>query len=369
MSKSRGGYAQNRSKSLVTVGFVALVALAGLTGCSTTVQVPSLSTQDVNDIALDPATVSSPVPRDSQLVGIDSSRIAAGIDAVLAAEPAGIASFSAADDADAARSSVMYRDLPAVQAALDAYADAGYEAGFIMCDLNTGKGFAANADGAFFAASTIKASYVASIAELLDANEARADEVLEKDLVMEGTGIMAFDDAQSYALSQVMTDTIVYSDNTGYALLRERFGDEGYATWAASCGVDASTWEGEWYPSFCPADVAKLWLGMRDYFVGGTPNAGWVEELFAQTNTSFIRQVLGARASVLSKAGYEMSSDFGNTSALNDAGIVVPLSGHPYLLVVMSNADYDDEYYTDNEVLIKGLIEALDNVRGQLNEA
>ena len=51
--------------------------------------------------------------------------------------------------------------------------------------------------------------------------------------------------------------------------------------------------------------------------------------------------------------------------ALNDAGIVESVAGD-YLVAVMSDADYDDAYFTDNEPLILNLIAALDEAHDRL---
>ena len=193
---------------------------------------------------------------------------------------------------------------------------------------------------------------------------AALDDVVFEDTVMEGTGIMASDGQSTYDLATVLTDTIVYSDNTGYALLRNRYG-EGFEAWTAAVGVDAAAWGGEWYPSYTPRDLAKLWLGVGGYLRSGGGQASFCEGLFAQTGTSFIREVLGSDYQVLSKAGYEIDTPLYDMGALNDAGIVKSATGD-YLVAVMSDADYDDAYFTDNEPLILNLIAALDEAHDRL---
>ena len=73
---------------------------------------------------------------------------------------------------------------------------------------------------------------------------------------------------------------------------------------AAAAGVDAAAWGGEWYPSYTPRELAKLWLGVGGYLRSGGGQASFCEGLLAQTGTSFIREVLGSDHQVLSKAGY-----------------------------------------------------------------
>lgn len=251
-------------------------------------------------------------------------------------------------------------ELPEVTAALSAFHDAEYDAGFVLYDFATERGLGCNADGTFFAASTVKAPFVSFVLQaLVDQGYAALDDEIEKDIVMEGTGIMAEDDSESYDLGTVLFNTIAYSDNTGYALLREHYEDAGFEDWAASVGVDVSVWEGEWFPYCSPRDMGKLWLNMGAYFLSGSSNAAYCESLFAQSEASFMRRVLSPQHIVYSKPGYEIDTPFYDMGALNDAGIVSSDKGD-YLMVIMSDADYDDEYFTENEPLIMDLITALD---------
>lgn len=290
-----------------------------------------------------------------------SKRIASALDRASAAS--GTVSFSLDAYGAASLSPV---DDAGVTAALDAFSDAGYSAGFVACDLSTGSGIAENAGGFFFSASTIKGPYVAYLSTLLDSGEADADDVIVEDMVVEGTGIMAFDGQTSYDLETVAANTILHSDNTGYALLRERFGSAGFDEWAAACGVDAASWAGTWYPYCRPVDLAKLWLGMRDYFASGSGNAAWCEGLFSRTGTSFIREALGDRFEVLAKAGYEMDTAAYDMGSLNDAGLVRMADGGMFLVAIMSDADYDDAYYTENQHLIVDLARAAVSACGRL---
>ncbi len=240
-----------------------------------------------------------------------------------------------------------------VQDAINAFAEAGYQVGFVVYDFTRERGLASNADVTCFSASTIKAPFVAyTMQSVVDAGHASLSDQVQEDVVVEGTGIMAFDDES------------VYSDNTGYALLREGYG-ESFEPWAAAAGVDASEWEGEWYPYYTPRDLAKLWLSVGGYLRSGSGNAAACENLLAGTDTSFLRKALGADHRVLAKAGYEIDTPWFDMGALNDAGIVQSEKGD-YLVAIMSDADYDDEYFTDTEPLIVNLIKALNAAHDRL---
>lgn len=251
---------------------------------------------------------------------------------------------------------------------LAAFNDAGFEVGFVVFDLTTKRGLGYNADTLVFSASTVKAPFVAYIAQsLVDTGLASLDDEIEEDVTVSGTGIMATDDETTYDLRTVLYNTIVHSDNTGYALLCENYGGPEFETWVETAGVGAASWEGAEYPYYTPRDLAKLWLDVGAYLVGGEGSSVLCRDMLSQSSNSFIRQVLGTDSKMISKPGFEIDEGMGtmNMAALNDAGIVFDETG-PYLIAVMSTADYDDEFYVDNEPLIVDLVAALVDARTQL---
>lgn len=250
-------------------------------------------------------------------------------------------------------------EIPELKSAIAAFHDAGYDVGFVMYDLPTGKGMAYNADEQFFSASTVKAPFVAFAAQgMVDSGQASFDEEVVEDVILDGTGIMAADGVDRYDLQTVMSNTIVHSDNTGYGLLRERFDQGDFEAWCAAADVDAASWDGEWYPYYSPRDLAKLWLNIGAYLAEGEGSSAWYANLLRQTDSSFLSEALGDHHQVLSKPGYEIDAPCYDMGALNDAGLVL-LDADAYVVAIMSDADYDDEYYTDNEHLIVDLASAL----------
>ncbi len=267
-------------------------------------------------------------------------------------------------------------DAEAVQAALDAFSEAGYSAGFLVYDLASAAGVGCNIDEAFFSASTVKAPFAAYVLDReIAAENASWDEELHEGVAVEGTGVMADDDRDAYSLGEVLENTIVHSDNTGYALLLDRFGADGFAAWAADAAVEvdpAEFIEVGGYPFVSARTMALLWAAAAAPVLQGTPDpwrlssgwdayaeaassplAGWL----ASTDESFIAEALGDGALVLSKPGYEISSDVAN-ACLSECGLVIDENG-PYLIAVMTNADFDDASFRDNEPLMVDLVRAL----------
>ena len=250
-------------------------------------------------------------------------------------------------------------EAPEVAQAVEAFHEAGYSVGFVVYDLVTQRGMGYNANATFFSASTVKAPFVAyAVQDEVGSGRAAFEDEVAEDVVMEGTGVMAFDDASAYRLEDVLSNTIVHSDNTGYALLRERFDDGGFEAWCAAASVDATAWEGEWYPYCTPLDLAKLWLNVGSYVAAGQEGGAWCADVLSQTDSSFLRVALGDRGTVLSKPGFEIDTPWYDIGALNDAGVVLSDKG-AYVVAVMSDADYDSDYFTDNEHLIVDLASAL----------
>lgn len=257
-------------------------------------------------------------------------------------------------------------DALAVYEAIDAFAASGYRTGFVVLDLHTGKGIGYNADEEFFSASTVKAPFAAFISQmLLDEGEVDLSDQLEESYVIGGSGVMASEDKTMYELEEVLTDTIVYSDNTGYGMLRDAYEGPLWDEWTIAAGVPQAVSAEGWYP-FCSAkDLAKYWIAIDAYLGAASDGAQYLEQLLGSTEVSFLRMALGSRCEVHAKAGFEFDSEtVGDLGALNEAGIVTGPSGS-YLIAVMSDADFDDQWMTDNQWLMIDLIEALDALHAE----
>lgn len=254
----------------------------------------------------------------------------------------------------------------AIEAAIADFADYGYRTGFVVLDLHTGKGVGYNADEEFFSASTVKAPFVTFLYQaFVDTGEADLDEHLDKNYVLGGTGVMASEGKQEYELEEVIADTIVYSDNTGYGMLRDHYEGSGWDEWTTAADVPQAVSVEGWYPFYSARDLAKYWIAINAYLETECEDALSLKELFGTTEISFLRTALGSHSEVYAKAGFEIDSENGDLGAMNDAGIVSGPSGD-YLIAVMSDADYDSEWMTENTDLMINLIEALDELHAEV---
>lgn len=199
---------------------------------------------------------------------------------------------------------------------VEAFTSEGYDTGFLLYDLNSGQGISYQADKSFYCASTIKGPYVASLAMTIP------------------------DDLAS--CKGIVSETIEFSSNEGYAYLWETYGTDEFQEWVEEAGCkDVDT--NRKYPSITAKELARMWIEMYGYFSEEDTEDAWVKQLYTDTLNSCIYETLGDTYTVYSKAGWIDEEGY---CVQNDAGIVMK-DEHPYVLVVLSSA-YDQEKLLDN---------------------
>jgi hypothetical protein len=193
-----------------------------------------------------------------------------------------------------------------IQNAVNQIRNSGYDVGFILIDINSGRGISYNPDGSFFSASTIKGPYVASV-------------------VANNPGSL-----NSYYDS--MYDTIKFSSNLDYSNLRSRFGVGPMAQWCSEAGVSTAIASQQW-PNYSSRELAKLWARNYEYFFGNYTDSARLRDLYTGVNHSSLGQLRPWYA-VYSKAGWQTKVGW---NATNDAGIVIA-GDRPYIVVMLTNA-------------------------------
>ena len=183
----------------------------------------------------------------------------------------------------------------------------GYDIGFVMLDLATGKGASYNADRTFYAASSIKAHYIAAVAE-----------------------------AHPEVLSEQRTpieEVLFRSSDVWYKYLRGIYGNAPIEQWCATSGSRMALSQTTWV-FHTPREFARLWLRDWLFFDGsdtGAELAGWY------TTPSWSAMAMRADGvRVASKAGYVANGVGSPYNASCDGGIVYAANGS-YVLAVMSN--------------------------------
>ena len=211
--------------------------------------------------------------------------------------------------------------------ATNAITNAGKSLGYVMIDLQTGEGISFNSDTQIYSASCIKGPYVAAINRYCQANV-------------------------SASVRSTMSATIGWSSNEGYASLFSQFGTFPINMLHKDVG-GVSYSSNYMYSYFSAKDLAKMWVGIYDYFFENTnSNSAWCASLYTDPYLSYIRSALKGRWTTYSKAGWINSSAY--YTARNDGGIVMA-NGHPYIIAIMSTA-----YGMDGR--LETLVRALDDV-------
>ena len=181
--------------------------------------------------------------------------------------------------------------------------------GFVFIDMNTGRGFAYNADAVTYIASAAKApmAYYALL------HGAGADEFTRGNI--EGA--------------------IVDSDNDAFEGFAYNYANEEYNAWLIEHGVYHDDYYYDLYPPMSARSLASFWAEILNYLQGDSDDAKWFAGLLASTTTSFIRDgVQDTGASVINKGGWIAEEGYASVS---DAGII-ELDGHVYIMAIVTGA-------------------------------
>lgn len=172
-------------------------------------------------------------------------------------------------DGDAAAPELSERSLTSLDHALAYYNDNGYEAGYLLMDLGTGRGIAGNLDASIYGASSFKGPYCAYVVNKEFPNDINR--------------------TSSTRLAQV-ENTIVWSDNSSYGKLRRTYGTDGMEEWLSEAGVNTALVNDTYFPHYTTRQSALMWLKIYDYLTtADTSAAQWLSDVFARTEVSFLR--------------------------------------------------------------------------------
>lgn len=219
--------------------------------------------------------------------------------------------------------------------------DSGWNVGYLLVDLGTGRGLAANLDAPAYGASSFKASYALYLCETqLDTQQATADTPCFEGAAaafMDPTGTYLHDGITSYPLGTLIEDSVTKSDNDSYRILRAAYDDAGFFDWLSDQGFPATLGD-DWFPTYSAREAGLLWLHAATYLSSDAPSANWLDALLEQTETSFVRNALGGDVIVRNKAGWYADEDPAYCG-ISD-GAIVTSDGRNYLLCLMSDAPY-----------------------------
>lgn len=228
-----------------------------------------------------------------------------------------------------------------------------YNKSFVLYDIESGASFSYNDSKYYPVASTVKAPFVMNCLSAIDRGE---HFLLEKmaytsKFYSGGCGtIKKSDYGTVYSLSDIITTTIVNSDNSGYHMLKSHFGYENYNSFLTSLGNKVTINEYVKWGQTSAMDSLRNWAEIYNYTESGTNNGDFLKELLTSTTDSCIRSALGQTHTVANKMGW-MYGD-----CCHDHAIVY--DEKPYILIIMTDGDA----YDKNQQYVGKLALMLDNI-------
>lgn len=202
--------------------------------------------------------------------------------------------------------------------------DRGSKCGYLLVDLETGRGVGGGYDELVYGASTFKGILCAYLCE----------ELVDKGAVSQSR------------VNSLVTSTIVSSDNNTYRSLYNSYAHsgEGLSAWVANLGVGTENVCRLRFPTYSARESAALWSHIADYLESGGESTAWLSSLYEQTNVSHIRAAVERGANegslaceeswrVMNKAGWIA----GSANSTSDAGIV-EMNGRRYVVSIMTSA-------------------------------
>lgn len=179
--------------------------------------------------------------------------------------------FSFGDSGDESVDTPVLSDQSLVQLnnALAYYETNGYDVGYLLMDLGTGRGIAGNLDATIYGASSFKGPFCTYVAE--------------KELSSN------IDKVKSSRREQI-ENIIIWSDNNSYSKLRRTFGTDGMEDWLAEAGVNTSLVDDTSFPHYTARQSALMWLKIYNFLnEADNSTAQWLSDTFGKTEVSFLR--------------------------------------------------------------------------------
>lgn len=193
----------------------------------------------------------------------------------------------------------------AIDQAMAALTEDGGKAGFLLMDIGSGRGFAENIDTEIYGASTFKGPFCLYICENeVDTGDYKLTTKV-RDGVMSKSGSFSYKGKDT--LKNMISDSIIWSDNGSFGALRAAFNDSSLDGWLESLGADGDIAYDAWFPHYTVRDAARMWSEMYNYMQTDSDGAALLSDLFAKTDTSFTRDAL--EAAVASAEGEEAAEE------------------------------------------------------------
>ncbi len=217
----------------------------------------------------------------------------------------------------------------------------GYDVGFMMMDLGTGKGVAYNCDGVFYGASSIKAPYIASVAS-------RHPEVVS-------------------AYQHDIQETLFYSWDFNYKQVYYAYGKDPMREMCQESGANPSIAESLPWANYSARDLALLWNRSYELYFQ-SPAVERVGTWCERPNVSTIHHTVGGKYRTRSKGGWIADGGVSTPSVngggplwnVSDDGGIVYADNGPYVVAIMSSVPA-------NHDMLDQLTDAIDGAHAEIS--
>lgn len=251
------------------------------------------------------------------------------------------------------------------------YNDNDISVGYILMDIGSGRGFARNIDEKIYGASSFKGPFCTYLLmNKVETDEYKLTSSL-RDGVMSNSGHFSFKGKDT--LKNMISDTIIYSDNGSFGALRSGFSDSNLSSWLSSIGADSKMAYDEWFPHYTARDAARLWSATYNYIGTGTDGAQLLDTLYGSTETSFMRDALTDDGSSENEDDPEQAGEASTADGEEQASAVesdgVEENGQE--LVESAEEPKEGEISISEAVVAPGsmtkiLVEASDNIKQEM---
>lgn len=177
----------------------------------------------------------------------------------------------------------------AITASLEQKQLAKADVGFLLMDIQTGRGVAYNIDDEIYGASSFKGPYCTYLCShniedgslSLSSSVTRVKETESGGYTRSG--------GSSDTLRSLISDTVKYSSNAAYVSMRLAFDDSELAAWLVDMGADKELAYDTNFPTYTVRDAARLWTTVYNYLDTDSETAAFLRDLYGATEVSFVR--------------------------------------------------------------------------------
>lgn len=207
-----------------------------------------------------------------------------------------------------------------------------YDISLAYYDIETGFSLVINPDKHYFSASVMKAPYMLYIYRLALKGEADLEEklVYTEAFKREGTGVLKDMEFETeFTVEELIGYCLEESDNSAFAMLREKFPEEGYVEYIKSLGVthtdDAKAFN---HPQLCTETALIFSAAVYDF----------IEEKNSYSENLRYHMTHSRNAMIYGGEGDEVVRKYGwHGGNFHDMAVVY--GDRPYLLTIMTNLD------------------------------